>query len=1444
MALFLLLIFVSTSVAAQAPLKANQLGVPYCLDPNDCVVGGVCVRDELGVGRCMCSSSCPLNVPVQCVAEKNLSCATMGEIYTRKYDLAAPICYQKRCICPPIFDPIPVQPAIAGFKSMLPMRCDKRDLNAMLLASPSDSAYKGTITTIFCCVNLDPRGYIAENGVYFVQNGTRKRESTSSPYDNFSRDIDTLFTVPTCWSLTLHNVQPSDSGTYTCIVQPMNAKYKTMNTSMEFVVKSEFPFKFNPTDRIRRKRQKIVAFQTTTPRTIHNVTISPNSTSATIHWGTHEGPMLKIDLELFRRSDRKTRVWRKSNAKSPVVIENLIPATPYTLFVTVVDGQSDPFKLTEQFQTTPDPPDLEDIRLINGENGRTQVCEIEWRPPRWTRGHITRYFVQVKGRIRYQQSLNSPVEMIDDLPPGVDICSNYDGEDQNAIDPQMFHNFYACKYGPLKPNRNYTATIWAETKAGRSEGVSFQRQCVMDFAEPEHIEPPQTLARTNGSSFGLRFVKQPNELNGPIACYYLAIVPLPANTSINSLPAPELIVMDTYDKALQNNLHSSAVENNRYFAYIAESYLEFPVETQIGDGDPKGGVEPCNVLYLSRYKPNDAALAVDLKYTGFLIARVDRDRGLQQQPTGDLRRMRPTVISETPHFQAPAALARGRPKVGGRGRKEITATLTAAEARRFGGRKKRQLLTSLDPKYGFSNYFKPVILQPTDLTDSTLPMILVSVFLVLMIILAIASVVYFLYKKGLISTVCLMKKDHTLIKQTFNPIPVDDLPNEYVIRHKDSDFLFNAEFEALPRNKSAPNTASDRPENVRKNRYNDIKAMDETRVKLNEISQIPGSDYVNGNFIKGYNNQKTFIATQGPLDGTVGDFWRMIYEQQCRIIVMVTNLRERGRDQCAMYWPHDDDSQPMIVANAFEIHNVDCSYHADYTVRELVVRPLSAPSPQIAHSKSPSRESQPQSPLLSPDYSRTSFSTESPRRTPTRRSESTSSPRPDSDYANLPTRISTQRPTSSHSQRSHDAIRVLQFHFTSWNDYKAPECTIGLMRLMSKLRKMDEYNNYPVVVHCSAGVGRTGTFCAIDYVLDQCAAEGKADIFGCVSKLRAQRNLMVQSLEQYVFIWKSLAEWHLFGSTDMTPFEFQHHYARLRQHPMAYSPPNSPLPSSSGIFKKQTRQSPEPQRSSLLEEEFNRLALSLEKPRTCLWAQKEENRERNRFEDAVPYDANRVILQPLLGNENTYINASLVKGYFYPFIFAQDPMGPETAFDFWRMVNDYNCYTMVMLSDESAFTRSEKYWPADSNVNEYLGQKQELILQLVSEERRPNFTLRKLHYCFKNQDSSRGREVLQYAIRTPKNIPGFLDLIADVLERQTNIPDAGPIVLHCRNGSTETGLFCCVCLLLERLKSERMIDVFQTVKNLQLQRPLMFNKLEQYGYVYDHVAAYMSTSML
>ncbi|CAI4231718.1 unnamed protein product [Auanema sp. JU1783] len=1348
----------SNSSLIKKPKTAEELGVPKCTSNYNCVNNGACVRDADGNGRCLCPRSCPPVIPINCkYSRDDSSCLSMGDEYSRKYSIAEPTCHRSRCLCPPMFEPIvnsrfPV-------KNLLPTKCDKRELQVIGVAYPSDSVYKGADVTLYCCINIDPINHIDANGVTFVQNETVTREPTKHPFRELLSEYEQL-TTPSCWELEIKNVQLSDSGSYMCIVTP-STNYTPVNYTIEFQVKA--------------------------PRMIQNLAIHANETAANITWDIQEGPQLKIDLKLLRRTGYEGKeVWTQENAISPVTIGSLRSATPYTLFVSVRDGQLEPFQLSEHFttlETKPLPPKYVGVRVGYNSgpsnSGSFLNCEVEWRAPALTNGRIVKYYVRVRGQLRKSRPGGPLVP--DDFPPSVEKkCANWDETEQavNGINPIEFSSdLYFCKYGPLKPNRNYTVTVWAENAAGKSSPVTFPKTCVTHYAEPDQVEKPTTSAGTNHSSFSLTFNQKPEDINGPISCYYIAVVPLPKNVSLDGLPQPANIAMDTHTKAFSNNLQPYT-ERKVYFAYIAESYAHLPDRTVIGDDLYIPGIKQCNMLYLSRYSVSDKPIKQGIKYTGFLIVRVDKEKDdVEVGPSllkkkNSIRYLRSVSDSNSPHVFS-------------------------------SGRAIRQLHMS-GPVYGYSAYFKPVFLQEDDGSSLGTVFKVVGPVLLFAVMASVVGLVI-MQRRGMLSNWWPLKiaketPERTLLKPTYQAVLIEDLPSEYLLRHRDSDFMFSQEFESLP-SYAFEAFSSNRKENAAKNRYNDIRAFDSTRVKLKKINGSEYSDYINANYVNGWDMRKKFIAAQAPLENTLDDFWRMIWEQDCRVVVMVANLLEKNRNQCAKYWP-DDIS---IRYGDYKVVPVSSNYNACYTVRTFDL--IDMKSSGASGSK------------------RSNFSSV----------ESNIG----SEYANVPSaRLSGRVDTPSND--GDDVRRIVQYHFTTWNDYRAPECSTGLLRFVNKLRSLPEFNEYPVVIHCSAGVGRTGTFVAIDSMLDQLETEGKANIFSFVSDLRKQRNLMVQSLEQYVFIYKSLAEWYLYGNTDVEAEELEACYNRLID-PSDRSFRNM---TTSGFASRPDSSAPK----NGLESQFKKLNQTLEPTPKISFALKEENIMKNRFEAAVPYDKNRVVLAPLMGSvdDSSYINASELKGYFYPYILAQDPVSENTVFDFWRMISEKNVTTIVMLSREDDLSYSERYWPEDS-CKEFIASKNQhrFIVQLLSEETFSYYHVRKLLY----QSSQTGKEwvaVTQYCLldwstdqTVPSSASSILSLIGRVLETQSQLPDSGPIVVHCRNGSSQGGIFCSISLLLERLKTEQKVDVFQTVKMLQSQRTMMFTKLEEYDFCYRAIIEYV-----
>ncbi|XP_069618420.1 phosphatidylinositol phosphatase PTPRQ [Ranitomeya imitator] len=256
---------------------------------------------------------------------------------------------------------------------------------------------------------------------------------------------------------------------------------------------------------------------------------------------------------------------------------------------------------------------------------------------------------------------------------------------------------------------------------------------------------------------------------------------------------------------------------------------------------------------------------------------------------------------------------------------------------------------------------------------------------------------------------------------------------------------FQEEFSELPKFlEDLAVSDADLPWNRSKNRFTNIKPYNNNRVKLIADAGVPGSDYINASYVSGYICPNEFIATQGPLAGTVGDFWRMVWETRAKTIVMLTQCFEKGRIRCHQYWP--EDNKPVTVFGDIVITKVVEDVQIDWTIRDLKV------------------------------------------------------------------------------ERHGDYMMVRQCNFTSWPEHGVPENTTALIHFTKMVRASRPHENTPTVVHCSAGVGRSGVFVAMDHLIQHINHHDFVDIYGLVAELRSERMCMVQNLAQYIFLYQCVVD--------------------------------------------------------------------------------------------------------------------------------------------------------------------------------------------------------------------------------------------------------------------------------------------------------------------------------
>ncbi|XP_057679841.1 receptor-type tyrosine-protein phosphatase N2 [Corythoichthys intestinalis] len=287
------------------------------------------------------------------------------------------------------------------------------------------------------------------------------------------------------------------------------------------------------------------------------------------------------------------------------------------------------------------------------------------------------------------------------------------------------------------------------------------------------------------------------------------------------------------------------------------------------------------------------------------------------------------------------------------------------------------------------------------------------------------------------------------------PVPSNmDISTGHMILSYMEDHLKNKnrlqrEWEALCLYQAEPATCNvaRSEQSVRKNRSDAVLAYDHSRITLKAENNHSGSDYINASPIMDHDPRNpTYIASQGPLPSTVADFWQMVWESGCVVVVMLTPVSENGVKQCHHYWP-DEGSD---VYHFYEVNLVsEHIWCEDFLVRSFYLKNL----------------------------------------------------------------------------HTNETRTVTQFHFLSWMDRGVPNCARTLLDFRRKVNKCYRGRSCPIIVHCSDGAGRSGTYILIDMVLNRMAKGAKEiDIAATLEHLRDQRAGMVHTKEQFEFALTAVAE--------------------------------------------------------------------------------------------------------------------------------------------------------------------------------------------------------------------------------------------------------------------------------------------------------------------------------
>ncbi|XP_055274751.1 receptor-type tyrosine-protein phosphatase V-like [Moschus berezovskii] len=577
-------------------------------------------------------------------------------------------------------------------------------------------------------------------------------------------------------------------------------------------------------------------------------------------------------------------------------------------------------------------------------------------------------------------------------------------------------------------------------------------------------------------------------------------------------------------------------------------------------------------------------------------------------------------------------------------------------------------------------------------------------------------------------------------RRTHRPIPAHSFQQSFEAKSAHTYQAFFQEFEELKEvGKEQPRLEAEHPANSAKNRYPHVLPYDHSRVRLALLDGKPHSDYINASFIPGYARPQEFIVTQGPLKKTLGDFWRLVWEQQIRVVVMLTVGMENGRVLCEHYWPAN--SRPVthgpITARLLAEQPQD-----EWTVREF----------QLHHA-------------------------------------------------------AQQRPR-----------RVRQLQFTTWPDHSVPEAPSSLLAFMELVREQARAaaGAGPLLVHCSAGVGRSGTFVALWRLLQQLEEEQAVDVFQTVRTLRLHRPLMIQTLSQYIFLHGCLLTRVLEGLPSTHAAEY-------------------PIPVRN-FARVCAERAADGNAGFLGEHQLLLQALKDEAGSGTPPSQGEQ--------DGTASNGRCHEWSPLAESSPA---GEMLEAWLFPggpsgrdHVVLTGPAGPA---ELWELVWDHGACVLVSLCPPDPQEEVREFWPTEM---------QPIITDAVTvcwvaDGSAAGWPCAFLHVTHKASGKERLVQRLQFPCwqpgraLPPETLLPFLAAVGRCCSWDTEQP--GTLLSHCSKGAAQLGTFLALEQLLQQAGAEGAVDVFTVALQQSQACGLMTPTLEQYVHLYGCLNSALSDGL-